>query len=465
MSFDQRKEAPPAAPKVLKSADVSFLDYVKRDRDLSGQIDISVVRSVFAVRKSELILRMLILGIGALGLFVLMDDIVPPALFLIHFIGVFLVRLFIRRQPKIVGYAVFAVIVLGDFINVAVFGAMIVYLGTSGDISYSILAFFLFAGFYMHTVGDRIAMKALLTNDVLVQATVMTLQIVWIWGEYKSGANPSVFTFANTMLIIGGGVALHLYFLLLCRDVQSARLQLQEAQRRRIADERLLAIGQLSGGIAHDFNNMLTAVLGNLELMRMTGESKERDDLLKEAEAAARSGAELTAQLLAYARRAHMSPRPMSVLDALQSCEPRLRDELRGNQTLMMNTETADTLPKVFLDSPQFCSVLSGVVENAVDAMDDEGQVVVTTHRAKVPEGGVTVEVRDTGHGISPEILPLVFEPYFTTKPKGHGTGLGLAMARGIVEQIGGRMDMTSEPGRSTTVRIHLPPANVQSAR
>ncbi|WP_136441529.1 sensor histidine kinase [Pacificoceanicola onchidii] len=461
MSFDQSKEA--TAPRnTANSAEISLFGCLA---DRKRHVDISAFRSVFAFRQAELLLRLVLLAFGVLLVHVLMDDMVPLFLFLGHFAGVLLIRFFISRLRGVITAGTAAKIIAGDFVNVALFGAMILYFGTSGDLSYSIVALVLFAGFYSRTLGDRNALKPLFFNDMVVQATVLLLQIYWIWGEYRSGAHPEFYTETNTFLMLCGAVSLHLYFLLLCRDVRSARIAAQAAQRRRIADERLLAIGQLSGGIAHDFNNMLTAVLGNLELMRITGDQKEREGLLYEAESAARSGATLTAQLLAYARRAHLIPKPIGIAEVLADCEPRLRECLTGNQTLELSLDPKANLPMVLLDAPQFCSVLAGVVENAVDAMQDDGRITISAYPATVPEGGVTVEVNDTGHGVSMEILPLVFEPYFTTKPKGHGTGLGLAMARGIVEQIGGRMEMTSQQGVRTTVYIHLPPARDHSAR
>ncbi|WP_419411384.1 sensor histidine kinase [Primorskyibacter sp. 2E107] len=347
---------------------------------------------------------------------------------------------------------------MGDLVSVAVFGATILYFGTSHDPVFVILAFLLFAGFYMHSLGERSQIMMLLSNDILLQAVVLALQVVWIWRSYLAGEHPAVFTLGNTLIMMFGILGLHVYFLMLCRSIRRTRRQVMEAQERRIADERLLAIGQLSGGIAHDFNNMLTAVLGNIELMRLTENHEERQSLMDEAEVAARSGANLTAQLLAYAGRAHLRPRKVDLVAMVNESVEAIKPVLKPKQTLRVLVRNEADLPPVLIDAGQFTSVLEQLLDNAADATPDDGVITVTV-RGLGPKGA-SVEVRDTGTGISAEILPLVFEPYFTTKPKGHGTGLGLAMARGIIEQSGGQLKISSESGVGTDALITLPAAN-----
>ncbi|WP_425098287.1 sensor histidine kinase [Tropicibacter sp. S64] len=455
MSFDHGKQEP-LSQNIESGASLSYYDLMG---NLPETVGISGMKTVASIRQGELYLRTALLGIGALAVWRGYGDVVPLLLYILHVVGTFWLRLYLERAPRQVPPRTYLMLGILDLVNVWSYAAVILYFGTSADISLTILAFFMFAGFYMHTLGRRSEIAVLLTNDIVTQVVILTVEIGWILNSYAVGRDPAFFSLRNTLILTFGGIALHLYFLLLCRNIRRARRDLQRAQHSRIVNERLLAIGQLSGGIAHDFNNMLTAVLGNIELYQLSTDPKEKDALICEAHTAARSGADLTAQLLAYARRAHLQPVRIDIGQALAHCEPRLRECLHGNQTLRLVVERQAVGAMVTLDRVQFCGVLAGLAENAADAMADDGVLTVSARRWSEPEMGVTVAVHDNGSGISPEILPLVFEPYFTTKPKGHGTGLGLAMARGIVEQSGGRMELVSEGGRGTTVLIHLPAA------
>jgi PAS domain S-box-containing protein len=252
----------------------------------------------------------------------------------------------------------------------------------------------------------------------------------------------------------------------------TAQLRREEEHRRlqeRLASaQRLESIGRLAGGIAHDFNNVLTVILGLTELA--TSKLSAMDPLasdIREIRFSATRAAALTAQLLAFSRRQVIAPRRIDVNALLGNASQMLR-RLIG-EDIKFRFEPAERLAAVKADPGKIEQAVMNVVVNARDAMPSGGDVVVTTaeveldplqaapHPDAAPGRYVQIAVRDTGAGMSPETLEHVFEPFFSTKQSGRGTGLGLAMVHGIARQHGGFVDITSAPGAGTTVRLFLP--------
>jgi len=241
------------------------------------------------------------------------------------------------------------------------------------------------------------------------------------------------------------------------------RLEAQLAQ-----SQKLHAVGQLAGGIAHDFNNLLTTISVTTELMleRPTLDPAARDDLA-DVQRAARRGADLVRQLLAFARRQTLQPRDIDIDAAIADVAVLLRrvlgDPIRLDLDLRAGGRT------VHVDPAQFDQVLMNLAINARDAMPDGGTLSLHSghihlHRdltrglERIPAGRYAmIAVRDSGRGIPPEILPHIFEPFFTTRRDAGGTGLGLATVHGIVHQSGGFLAVDSEPGAGTAFRIYLP--------
>jgi two-component system, cell cycle sensor histidine kinase and response regulator CckA len=237
--------------------------------------------------------------------------------------------------------------------------------------------------------------------------------------------------------------------------------KLVEEQLRQ--SQKMEAIGRLAGGIAHDFNNLLTAINGysGLMLQRITAEHP----FYEHAREIARSGhraASLTRQLLAYSRKQRLEPRlwnPNLIVSDMQAILRRLIGE-----DVVLVSELAPQVGTVRVDRGQIEQILLNLAVNARDAMPAGGQLVLRTenvaydgHRNEAPEPQVVLSVIDNGTGMTPEVQARIFEPFFTTKEVGRGTGLGLSVVYGIVEQSGGRIEVDSEPGRGTTFRIHLP--------
>ncbi len=257
------------------------------------------------------------------------------------------------------------------------------------------------------------------------------------------------------------------------RDVTAARRQaeaLHATQQRMLHAEKLEAVGRLAGGVAHDFNNMLTAILGEADLLllqpRLDAGTRVQVENIRNA---ALRSAQLTRQLLAFARQQHTEPRPFALAELVRGLEP-LVQRLAG-RLVVTRFELPDGggSPWVHADPSQFEQAVLNLVINAADAMPEGGELVLRVGREVVTAGDrarrgarhegahARLSVADSGCGIPAEALPYLFEPFFTTKPPGRGTGLGLASVHGIVQQAQGFIEVESEVGRGSTFHVLLP--------
>ena len=240
----------------------------------------------------------------------------------------------------------------------------------------------------------------------------------------------------------------HLFVL---RDITERRVledQLRQAQKME-------AVGQLAGGIAHDFNNLLTVIAGYGEIARRRIGAGPGVNELGEIQRAAERAGELTRQLLAFARRQVLEPVPLDVNRVATGLAPML-SRLLG-ETIEIAMLAGDELPPVLADRVQLEQVVINLAINARDAMPGGGTLAIET---SFSDGHVRLAVSDTGSGIEPELLERIFEPFYTTKEVGLGTGLGLATVHGIVTQSGGRVDVVSSPGMGSTFTVLLPAAD-----
>jgi PAS domain S-box-containing protein len=234
---------------------------------------------------------------------------------------------------------------------------------------------------------------------------------------------------------------------------------------------RLEAIGRLAGGIAHDLNNMLVAILGFSDLLAqsMAADDPRLDDVRQISDAAERS-AELTRQLLAFARRELIQPRKLDLNATVRYAAGMLRPVLGEN--IGLDLQLSPDLGPIHADPGRVEQILMNLVLNSRDAMPRGGRVLVETsgvvlesdnpawqQQPETPRTGryAMLAVTDTGHGMDPDTLQHIWEPFFTTKPTGTGTGLGLAVVYGSVKQSGGFVWVDSEVGRGTVVRVYWP--------
>lgn len=245
--------------------------------------------------------------------------------------------------------------------------------------------------------------------------------------------------------------------------------ELMQAEEKLRQSQKMEAVGQLTGGLAHDFNNLLTSISGALELMnRRIGQGRlsEIDKYMVAAQSAAKRAAALTHRLLAFSRRQTLEPRATNV-NTLMYGMAELIQRTAGPGIVVETVGSSDLWP-AFVDKSQLENALLNLCLNARDAMPDGGRITLETvnqwmnreaARANdLPEGDyLCVSVRDTGTGMSPDVMAHVFEPFFTTKPIGQGTGLGLSMIYGFAQQSGGQVQIQSTEGEGTQVSIYLP--------
>ncbi|HEX4507611.1 MAG TPA: PAS domain-containing protein [Alphaproteobacteria bacterium] len=250
------------------------------------------------------------------------------------------------------------------------------------------------------------------------------------------------------------------------RDI-TVRRQLEEQLRQ---SQKMEAIGQLTGGLAHDFNNMLTGVIGGIDIVKRRISQGRIDDLgrfMDTAMSSAQRAAALTQRLLAFARRQSLDSHAVMVNELLGSIEELLRRTL-GEQVRLKTAFDAGAWP-VLADANQLESAILNLAINSRDAMENGGMLTITTRNVTVatqtantvgevvPGDYVEIGIEDTGTGMPPEVLAKAFDPFYTTKPIGQGTGLGLSMVYGFVQQSKGHVSIDSRVGAGTRISIYLP--------
>lgn len=237
--------------------------------------------------------------------------------------------------------------------------------------------------------------------------------------------------------------------------------------------QRLASVGMLAGGIAHDFNNVLTVILASVGFLkdRLADQPEAREEL-EEIEVAARWGAALTKQLLVFARRNAWQPQHVNLAELVIHTERLLR-RLIGEH-IQLSTRLLPSAGLIWADPAQIEQVLVNLALNARDAMPAGGRLSIETaavyldeeyaagHADVTPSHHVVVTISDTGHGMTPDVMARISEPLFTTKPRDHGTGLGLATSYRIVQQNNGHIEVSSESGKGTVFRLYFPRAETE---
>jgi len=451
---------------------------------------------VLAVR-SRLLDRLLLLGalFGGPALAVGVLEAIGvgrPALVLLY-LGCYLPLLICTALRRRLGYRVRAAVLLGSLYLLGL--ASLLEFGIAGAAT---LLFTMFSGLTMTFFGLRGGLLAILASLLcFVPVGALMVKGVLPGGipDLQVSLNPaswlvafSLLVLAAGTLVISGGVlqqALARAFERVTRreqEIAQAQAALRRENERRIEAEqeqarlweqllqaqKMEAVGQLAGGVAHDFNNLLQVILGNgavLEQALAAAEEPEQralDAILQASERAR----ELTARLLTFSRRQFVSKAPVALGGVLRDVERLLRRTLGENIRLALSVREEAT---ILGDAGQLEQALLNLAVNARDAMPDGGTLRIEADVVELedgeaelrllPRGGhyVRLTVSDTGSGIRAEALPHVFEPFFTTKEVGKGTGLGLVMVFGVVQQHGGVIDVASELGAGTTFTAFLP--------
>lgn len=294
-----------------------------------------------------------------------------------------------------------------------------------------------------------------------------------IGGLFFGHPKPGIFTETSERLMLGlaGQAAVAIDNARLFEAAQRANQTLEHRVHTRTRDlelahdalrqaQKMEAIGQLTGGIAHDFNNLLTVIRGSADLLRRKDLPEDKRSRYVDAISdTADRAAKLTRQLLAFARRQALKPELFDAAARIGGIAEMLRTVLGSRIRLTVEADCRDCF--VEADAAQFETTLVNMAVNARDAMDGEGALTVSVS-AKTDSGGravVCLRVADTGHGMRPEEMNRIFEPFYTTKEVGKGTGLGLSQVYGFVKQSDGEISVESELGRGTIFTITLPQA------
>jgi DNA-binding response OmpR family regulator/two-component sensor histidine kinase len=248
-------------------------------------------------------------------------------------------------------------------------------------------------------------------------------------------------------------------------DLEAANLQLkheieqrQRAETALVQSQKMEAIGQLTGGLAHDFNNLLTAVVGNLDLIRVRATDPRIAHHADHAFMAAQRGAKLTAQLLAFSRTQKLATVAVDLNGLIYGMSELLNQTLGAEITV--ETNLSPGLAAALADANQLELAILNLSINARDAMPGGGTLTISTLEDPADKERVIVCVADTGTGMPPEVVARAFDPFFTTKEPGKGTGLGLSQVYGIVRQIGGDVTIDTAIGKGTRISIALPVAS-----
>jgi PAS domain S-box-containing protein len=257
------------------------------------------------------------------------------------------------------------------------------------------------------------------------------------------------------------------------RDLTERRAAQQEIDRSReelLQSQKMESIGQLTGGLAHDFNNLLTAITGSLDIIKARlsrGSYSDLERFIDAAHGSAMRAASLTHRLLAFARRQTLEPKPTDVNRLISEMMDQLIVRTIG-PLIHGKTKLAPDLWLTLCDPHQLENALLNLSINARDAMPDGGSLTVETANVSLDKeaarlngltsgGYISIVVSDTGSGMTPDVAAHAFDPFYTTKPFGLGTGLGLSMAYGFVRQSGGQIKIDTKVGVGTAIRLYLP--------
>ena len=249
---------------------------------------------------------------------------------------------------------------------------------------------------------------------------------------------------------------------------RQAAAELQTAQDQLRQSQKMEAVGQLTGGVAHDFNNLLQVISANLQLMGRHAAGNEKiEQRLASAQDAVRRGAKLAAQLLAFSRRQALEPKVINVGRFVLGMEDMVRRAI--GEAIEIETVIATEPWNALIDPTQIENAVLNLAINGRDAMKGNGKLTLTvtnvsldaayarSHADVTPGDYVKLAISDTGTGMATEVMAQVFEPFFSTKPLGSGTGLGLSMVYGFIKQSGGHVEVQSRLGVGTTMELYLP--------
>jgi len=281
--------------------------------------------------------------------------------------------------------------------------------------------------------------------------------------HYKRDGSTILFEVSSKAMNIGGELYIQSFY----RDITEKK----QLQGQLLQSQKMESVGTLAGGIAHDFNNIVAIILGHISLLNdcagLDDKAKQRVRIIENS---ARKAGQIVSKLMSFSRKASFEILPVNlnniIKDTVELCETMAR-----SRKVAIKMETGDNIPCIHGDSNQMEQVLMNLFVNAMDAMPDGGTIIIRTEFVEIERNNhvhpllssgkyILMKVTDTGTGIPEEIKDKIFNPFFTTKEQGKGTGLGLAMVYGIVKEHKGVLNVKSKTGKGTTFEIYLPPSD-----
>ena len=407
--------------------------------------EVGAIRRVMSDNPTGLVYRHLMVGLAALAMWIATGRMVLLAwalgYVLLHLIYVRLLR---RFAPPHRTRHYLALMVVHVLTALWVTG-MIWYVLTWGGAAAIFVAACGICGLALYALSNHDRWSHVAVVDV-GNVVLATFGMIAMLGTLDLGP-------AETLAIGVIGLGQVIYFLHAASDVIETRARLAARHAAEAQAEKMQAIGQLGAGIAHDFNNILTVIRGNLDLIDVVEDTPERAAVLDEARKGTDRAAHLVRQLLAYSRKSPLSVTRFDLQDFLAETAEVLHRVLP--ETVRVRLLPARDEVILAADRSLLATAILNAALNARDAMGPGGGELTLAAR---PTGDmVAVILRDTGPGVPPELLPRIAEPFFSTRPAGQGSGLGLSMIKGFAEQSGGELHLENLRGGGFGVEIRLP--------
>ncbi|MCH2076545.1 MAG: ATP-binding protein [Rhodobacteraceae bacterium] len=419
---------------------------------------------VYISTRYELATRFIVIFLGAVVIYWLMRDPMGIAWALAYSLwtagtGFYMGRIKAPGSKRVLAAALF--LSMGQsalFISIVIYGAWVA--PPSGVMG----AFATIAGFAHYNLFKSKEIPVLVIWEGLLMLTA-TIWASWIYIDRMSGAQGAYAAVVVAILV-------SVYTAFAAWDSVRMKRQERELERRTIAAQRVEAVGQVSAGMAHEFNNILAGIQGHLELAEIDPDGKSRAKSLKEARAGTARAARHLKQLLSFARKAPVRPQTTNMAGMLRGCEQLFTGLLGSGHVLSLEAPSQALFAVV--DPTAVEGALANLVLNARDAGATRVAITLTreelskpvrlsTQEILMPGAYAVLSVEDNGSGIPVNDRGRVTEPFFTTKPVGNGTGLGLSMARGTAEQLGGGLRIEDGADGGTQVSLILPEAQPES--
>lgn len=407
--------------------------------------------------RSELISRLLIVGLASCSVGYILSIWTLVAIYALYAIGLIATHLMALRLDTNRNLQTFLITLVPLLVAAICYRAVSLFFWLEADPLLDIVAVLMIYTSTLFTFSQRTSVP--FVSYIETSADTLTLLIFAV--SLPMAPDPSPSKTVATITIVG----VVLYSWVSLRETIAARKAVKTARARSLQAQKMEAIGRLTGGVAHDFNNILTVVMGNLDLHAEVDDPEERAELIRKAHSAADRASRLTAQLLAFSRKSPLQQEKIDTASFLATLYELTERVIPATITIRSNA--SDGIAPMLADRTQLEVALLNLIINARDAMPKGGRITLTAvnQRVRSDINGlsagtyVRIEVLDEGQGIETGALDKVLEPFFTTKPVGKGSGLGLSMVKGFAEQSGGQLAIESTIGKGTRVSVLIPAA------